>query len=88
MTKKNKKYARKTKKQRKIKNSRKYKGGAQYYAEEGDPDRDSLDVKMQEVLGRIGISNAPDDKQYSWLSIGIAGIIGVVGLGYLVIKKR
>ena len=88
MTKKNKNYPRKTKKLRKTKKSRKYKGGAEYYTQEGDPDRDSVDKGMEEVLGRIGVSNAPDDKQYGWLSIGIAGIIGVAGLGNLVIKKR
>ena len=62
--------------------------GADYYAAEGDPDRDSVDIGMESVLGRIGISNAPDDKQYGWLSVGIAGIIGIGGIGYLLLKKK
>jgi len=43
---------------------------------------------MESVLGRIGISNAPDDKQYGWLSVSIAGIIGIGGIGYLLLKKK
>ena len=68
--------------------TKRYKGGAEYYTPAGDPDRDSVDDRMESVLGRIGISNAPDDKQYGWLSVGIAGIIGIGGIGYLLFKKK
>jgi hypothetical protein len=68
--------------------TKRYKGGAEYYAPVGDSDRDSVDVGMESVLGRIGISNAPDDNQYGWLSVGIAGIIGIGGIGYLLLKKK
>jgi hypothetical protein len=83
---KNKNY-KKNKKNSKRKTKR-YKGGAEYYAAEGDPDRDSVDIGMESALGRIGVSNAPDDKQYGWLSVSIAGIIGIGGIGYLLLKKK
>jgi hypothetical protein len=70
------------------KRSRRYKGGAEYYAPVGDSDRDSVDAGMESVLGKLGISNTPDDNQYGWLSIGIAGILAVGGIGYLVLKKK
>jgi hypothetical protein len=86
MTKKSKSY-KKSKKSCKRRTKR-YKGGAEYYAPVGDSDRDSVDAGMESVLGRIGISNAPDDKQYGWLSVSIAGIIGIGGIGYLLLKKK
>ena len=80
------------KKTRKVKNNNKrssrYKGGAEYYAPVGDPDRDSVDEKMQQTLSKFGIENTPDNKQTGWLSIGIAGILAVGGIGYLVLKKK
>ncbi len=73
---------------KKGKKSRRYKGGAEYYAPVGDPDRDSVDAGMESVLGKLGISNAPEDSQTGWLSIGIAGILAVGGIGYLLLKKK
>jgi hypothetical protein len=70
------------------KRSRKYKGGAEYYAPVGDSDRDSVDAGMESVLGKLGISNAPEGEQSGWLSIGIAGILAVGGIGYLLLKKK
>jgi hypothetical protein len=70
------------------KRSRRYKGGAEYYAPVGDSDRDSVDAGMESVLGRIGISNAPEGEQSGWLSIGIAGILAIGGIGYLILKKK
>jgi len=70
------------------KKSRRYKGGAEYYAPVGDSDRDSVDVGMESALGNLGISNAPEGEQSGWLSIGIAGIIAVGGIGYLLLKKK
>ena len=70
------------------KRSRRYKGGAEYYAPVGDSDRDSVDAGMESVLGRIGISNAPEGEQSGWLSISIAGILAVGGIGYLLIKGK
>jgi hypothetical protein len=68
--------------------SRRYKGGAEYYAPVGDSDRDSVDAGMENALGNLGISNAPEGEQSGWLSIGIAGIIAVGGIGYLLLKKK
>jgi hypothetical protein len=73
---------------KKGKKSRRYKGGAEYYAPIGDSDRDSVDVRMESGLGKLGIENTPDDKQTGWLSIGIAGILAVGGIGYLLLKKK
>ena len=89
MTKPNKSY-KKTKRSTKAckKGSRRYKGGAEYYTPAGDPDRDSVDSRMESVLGKLGIENTPDNKQSGWLSIGIAGILAVGGIGYLVLKKK
>ena len=70
------------------KRSRRYKGGADYYAAVGDPDRDSVDAGMESALGKLGISNAPEGDQSGWLSIGIAGMLAVGGIGYLVLKKK
>jgi Mor family transcriptional regulator len=68
---------------------RRYKGGAEYYTPVGDPDRDSVDEKMElNLLEKFGIENTPDDKQHGWLSIGIAGMLAVGGIGYLVLKKK
>jgi hypothetical protein len=86
MTKKNKSY-KKSKKSCKRRTKR-YKGGAEYYAPVGDSDRDSADARMENTLGRIGVSNAPEGEQSGWLSIGIAGIIGIGGIGYLLLKKK
>jgi len=86
MAKTNKKH-RKTNKTNK-KRSKRYKGGAEYYAPVGDSDRDSVDAGMESALGKLGIENTPEDKQTGWLSIGIAGILAVGGIGYLVIKKK
>ena len=85
MTKKYRKY-RKYKKN--TKRSRKYKGGAQYYTEEGDPDRDSMDVKMQSALGRLGITNAHEGEQSGWLAVSIGGIAAIGGIiAFLIIKR-
>lgn len=73
---------------RNYKRSKKYKGGAEYYTPVGDPDRDSVDVRMESALGKLGISNTTEDNQTGWLSIGIAGIIAVGGIGYLILKKK
>ena len=73
---------------KKGKKSRRYKGGAEYYAPIGDSDRDSVDVRMESGLGKLGIENTPEDKQTGWLSIGIAGILAVGGIGYLLLKKK
>jgi hypothetical protein len=70
------------------KRNRKYKGGAEYYAPVGDPDRDSVDSQMEKVLGRIGVSNSPEGEQSGWLPVGILGIIGIGGIGYLLLKGR
>ena len=87
---KSKRYKNKTTKKynKKGKKSRKYKGGAEYYAPVGDSDRDSVDAGMENVLGKLGISNAPEGEQSGWLSIGIAGILAVGGIGYLLLKKK
>ena len=89
MTKPNKSY-KKSKKSRKNnkKRSRKYKGGAEYYAPVGDSDRDSVDEKMESTLAKFGIENTPEGGQAGWLSIGIAGMLAVGGIGYLVLKKK
>ena len=73
---------------KKGKKSRKYKGGAEYYAPVGDSDRDSVDEKMQQTLAKLGIENTPEGGQSGWLSIGIAGMLAVGGIGYLVLKKK
>lgn len=73
---------------KKTKRSRRYKGGAEFYAPVGDSDRDSVDVGMERALGKLGISNAPDDKQTGWLAISIGGILAVGGIGYLIIKGK
>ena len=83
-TKKSKKTSKKTNKQR----TKRYRGGAEYYAPVGDEDRDSVDDKMESALGKLGISNTPEDGQSGWLSIGIAGILAVGGIGYLLLKKK
>jgi hypothetical protein len=85
MTKKNNTY--KTTKKNSKKRTKRIKGGAEYYAPVGDSDRDSVDAGMESVLARIGISNTPDNKQYGWLTVSVAGIIGIGGLGYLLFKK-
>ena len=86
MTKSNKSY-KKSKKASKRRTKR-YKGGAEYYAPVGDSDRDSVDAGMESVLGKLGIENTPEGGQSGWLSIGIAGIIAVGGIGYLLLKKK
>jgi hypothetical protein len=68
--------------------NRRHKGGAEYYAPVGDPDRDSVDVGMENALAKLGISNAPEGEQSGWLSVSILGIIAVGGLGYLLIKGK
>jgi hypothetical protein len=68
--------------------TKKYKGGAEYYTPVGNPDRDSVDEKMESALGKLGIENTPEGGQTGWLSIGIAGILAVGGIGYLVLKKK
>ena len=80
-------YKKRTKNSKKRK-SKRYRGGAEYYAPVGDSDRDSVDAGMESVLGRIGISNAPEGEQSGWLSISIAGIIAIGGIGYLLLKKK
>ena len=86
MTKSNKSY-KKSKKASKRRTKR-YKGGAEYYTPAGDPDRDSVDSRMETTLGKLGISNAPEGEQSGWLSVGIAGILAVGGIGYLIIKGK
>ena len=91
MTKSNKSYKNKrTKRYNKKgkKRSRRYKGGAEYYAPVGDSDRDSVDAGMESVLSKLGISNAPEGEQSGWLSISIAGILAIGGIGYLLLKKK
>ena len=68
--------------------TKRYKGGAEYYADVGDEDRDSVDAGMESALGKLGISNVKEGSQIGWLSIGISGIIGVGAIAYLLIKKR
>ena len=86
---KNKNYKRsKNNKNSKKKRTKRYRGGAEYYAPVGESDRDSVDARMESVLGRIGISNAPEGEQSGWLSISIAGIIAIGGIGYLLLKKK
>jgi hypothetical protein len=89
MTKTNKNY-KKSRRNNKISNKRnkKHKGGAEFYAPVGDPDRDSVDSKMESVLARIGVSNSPEGEQSGWLSVSILGIIAVGGIGYLLIKGK
>ena len=89
MAKPNKSYkkSRRSKKTNKRRTKR-YKGGAEYYTPAGDPDRDSVDSGMESALGKLGIENTPDNKQSGWLSIGIAGILAVGGIGYLILKKK
>lgn len=70
------------------KRTKRYKGGAEYYADVGDEDRDSVDASMESALGKLGISNVKESSQIGWLSIGISGIIGVGAIAYLLIKKR
>lgn len=70
------------------KGSRIYKGGAKYYTSADDPDRDSVDDRMESVLAKLGIENTPEDKQFGWLSIGIAGILAIGGIGYILLKKK
>jgi len=87
MTKTNKKTRRSTKASKK--RSRRYKGGAEYYAPDGDPDRDSVDIGMENALAKLGISNTPEGgEQKGWLAVSIAGIIGIGGIGYLLLKKK
>ena len=86
MTKSNKSY-KKSKKASKRRTKR-YKGGAEYYTPAGDPDRDSVDSRMETTLGKLGISNAPEGEQSGWLSISIAGILAIGGIGYLLLKKK
>ena len=87
---KSKRYKNKTTKRynKKGKKNRRYKGGAEYYAPVGDSDRDSVDEKMQQTLAKLGIENTPEGGQSGWLSIGIAGMLAVGGIGYLVLKKK
>ena len=68
--------------------TKRYKGGAEYYAPVGDSDRDSVDEKMESTLAKFGIENTPEGGQAGWLSIGIAGMLAVGGIGYLVLKKK
>jgi len=68
--------------------TKRYKGGAEYYAEVGDEDRDSVDASMESALGKLGISNVKESSQIGWLSIGISGIIGVGAIAYLLIKRK
>jgi hypothetical protein len=86
MVKKTKKYKKRNNNNKK--RTKRYKGGAEYYAEVGDEDRDSVDASMESALGKLGISNVKEGSQISWLSIGISGIIGVGAIAYLLIKKR
>lgn len=85
-----KRYKNKTTKRynKKSKKSKRYKGGAEYYAPVGDSDRDSVDAGMESALGKLGIENTPQDGQSGWLSIGIAGMLAVGGIGYLLLKKK
>ena len=86
MVKKTKKYKKRNNNNKK--GTKRYKGGAEYYAEVGDEDRDSVDASMESALGKLGISNVKESSQIGWLSIGISGIIGIGAIAYLLIKKR
>jgi len=60
-----------------------------YYTEVGDPDRDSVDVRMEETFTKMGIPNTNKyDNQNGWLAIGVVGVIGVILLGGVVIRSR
>jgi hypothetical protein len=87
MTKKN-KSCKRSKKTNKKRMTKRYKGGGEYYNPVGDSDRDSVDAGMENALGRVGISNALEGEQSGWLSIGIAGILAIGGIGYLLLKKK
>jgi len=64
-------------------------GDNRYYTEVGDPDRDSVDVKMEQKFTEMGIPNTKKfDKQNGWLAVGFVGVIGVILLGVTVIKRR
>lgn len=70
------------------KKSRKTRGRGEFYTAVGDSDRDSVDSAMEETLGKLGISNAPEGEQKGWLAVSIGGILAVGGIGYLIIKGR
>jgi|688.fasta_scaffold675863_2 hypothetical protein len=74
-------------KNNKSKRSKRYKGGANYYTPVGDPDRDSVDDKMQNVLAKFGIENTSDNNQTGWAVGGIVGIGAVISILYFTLKK-
>ena len=88
MTKSSKSYKKYNKNNKRSKKNRRHKGGAEYYAPVGDPDRDSVDVGMENALAKLGISNAPEGEQKGWLAVSIGGILAIGGIGYLLIKRR
>ena len=67
--------------------SKRYKGGANYYTPVGDPDRDSVDDKMQNVLEKFGFQNTSDNNQTGWAVGGIVGIGAVISILYFTLKK-
>ena len=71
----------------KSKRNKKYKGGVNYYTAVGDPDRDSVDDKMQSVLAKFGIENTPDNNQTGWVVGGIVGVGAVISILYFTLKK-
>jgi ElaB/YqjD/DUF883 family membrane-anchored ribosome-binding protein len=84
MTAKHKRY---NKKSRKSKVVGKRGGDNRYYNEVGDPDRDSVDEKMEKWF--TGAPNTDKyDNQNGWLAIGVIGAIGAVLIGVSVIKRR
>jgi ElaB/YqjD/DUF883 family membrane-anchored ribosome-binding protein len=85
MTTKNKRHNKSPRKSRKMKKTR--GGDNRYYNEVGDPDRDSVDERMEEKFK--GIPNTTKyDNQNGWLAVGVIGVIGVILLGVTVIKRR
>ena len=58
-----------------------------YYTPVGDPDRDSVDDKMQNVLAKFGIENTSDNNQTGWAVGGILGVGAVISILYFTLKK-
>ena len=71
----------------KSKRNKRYKGGADYYTPVGDPDRDSVDDKMQNVLAKFGFQNTSDNNQTGWAVGGIVGVGAVISILYFTLKK-
>ena len=74
-------------KNNKNKRSKRYKGGANYYNSVGDSDRDSVDDKMQNVLGKFGFQNTSESNQSGWAVGGILGVGAIISILYFTLKK-